>query len=119
MSTGTRGSDNIPFGILKNLDRVFRNRVRILAEAGVELRLSTAGLLAGEVHADAEALENVHDGLTSLREERIGQAGDEELDLSHKSILIPFRILYSAFCLPRFPNPDSSFLRYHSALWNS
>ena len=84
---------------------MFRNRARILAETCVELRLSAAGLLAGEVHANAEAVENVHDGLTSLREEGIGQAGDEELDGRHESILIPI--------------PISFVLRYHSRLWNS
>ena len=66
---------------------MFRNGTCILAEACIELRLSAAGLLAGEVHANAEAAENVHDGLTSLREERIGQAGDEKLDGGHESIL--------------------------------
>jgi hypothetical protein len=68
---------------------VFGDGARIFAEACVELRLSAAGLLTGEIHVNAEAVENVHDGLTSFREERIGEAGDEELDLSHESILIP------------------------------
>jgi hypothetical protein len=34
-------------------------------------------------------VKNVHDGLTRLREEGIDEAGDEKLDASHLSILIP------------------------------
>jgi len=48
---------------------VFRYGTRIFAKARVKLRLSAAGLLACEVHADAEAVENVNDGFTSFREE--------------------------------------------------
>jgi hypothetical protein len=33
------------------------------------LRLSAAGLLTREAHVNAKTLENVHDGLTSFREE--------------------------------------------------
>jgi hypothetical protein len=66
---------------------MLRNRSGVFSQARVEGRLSAAGLLAGEIHTDAEAAENVHDGLTSLREERIDKAGDEELDCGHKSIL--------------------------------
>jgi hypothetical protein len=44
-------------------------------------------LLAGEVHADAKAVENVHNRLTSFREERIDKTGNEELDCGHVSIL--------------------------------
>ena len=79
--------DNIPRCILKNFDRVFGNGARIFAQPSVEGGLPAAGLLAGEVHINAEAVENIHDGLTSLREERVDETGDEELDLSHVSIL--------------------------------
>ena len=67
--TRTRWRDDIPRCILENFYRVFRDGTRILAETGVELRLSAAGLLAGEVHGNAEVRENIHDGLTSFREE--------------------------------------------------
>jgi len=33
-------------------------------------------------------VENVHDGFTSLRVERIDETGDEKLNASHKSIVI-------------------------------
>ncbi len=68
------------------------DRARVFSKACVELRLSTAGLLAGEIHANAEAAENIHNGFTCLGEERIGQTGDEELDISHKYILIPINL---------------------------
>jgi hypothetical protein len=48
---------------------VLRDGACILAQACVKLRLSAAGLFAGEIHVNAEAMENVNDGLTSLREE--------------------------------------------------
>jgi hypothetical protein len=48
---------------------MFRNGTRVLAEARVEYRLSATSLIAGEIHTDAEAAENVYDGLASFREE--------------------------------------------------
>ena len=58
-----------PVSVLEYFYGVFRNGARILAETGVELRLSAAGLFGGEVNVNAEAVENVHDGFTSFREE--------------------------------------------------
>jgi hypothetical protein len=46
-------------------------------------------LVGREVHVNAEAVENVHDGFTSLRVERIDEAGDKKLDMSHEFIVIP------------------------------
>jgi len=89
VSAGARRRDNIPRGLFEYFDRVFRDGARIFAEPCVEGRLSAAGLLAGEVHTNAEAVENVHDRLTRLREERINETGDEELDCNHDFILIP------------------------------
>ena len=63
-------------------------RTRLGAQTCVEVWLSATGLVGREVHVDAEAAENVHDGLTSLRVERIDETGDEELDSCHESILI-------------------------------
>jgi hypothetical protein len=68
---------------------MLRDGARVFAETSIESGLSTAGLLAGEVHADAKAVENVHDSFTSFREKGIDKTGNEELDYSHKSILIP------------------------------
>ena len=88
VSAGPRRRDNIPRCILKNLDRVLGDGARIFTQTCIKGGLSAAGLLAGEVHADAEAVENVHDGFTSLRKEGIDEAGDEELDCGHESILL-------------------------------
>ena len=74
---------------------MFCERARFIAQACVEGRLSATGLVLGEVHGNAEAVENVHDGLTSLRVERIDETGNEELDVGHASILI------------QNPNPES------------
>lgn len=87
MRARARGCDDIPLGLLEQFDGVLCHFFRICPKTGVELRLSATGLVGGEVHADAEALENVHDGLTSFGEERIGEAGDEELDAGHVSII--------------------------------
>ena len=54
----------------------------------VEGRLSAAGLAFWELHGNAEALENIHDGLTRLGVEGIDETGDEELDAGHALILI-------------------------------
>jgi hypothetical protein len=67
---------------------MFRERTRFVAQACVKGRLSAAGLVVREFHGNAETVENVHDGLTSLRVERIDETGNEELDVGHASILI-------------------------------
>ena len=77
-----------PVVFSNTLNRMFRNRARLCTQACVEGWLSATGLVAGEVHVNAEAVENVHDGLTSLRVERIDETGDEELNVSHVSIVI-------------------------------
>jgi hypothetical protein len=63
------------------------NGAGILSQACVEGRLSATGLFAGELHTDAETMENVHDCFTRLREERIDKTGNEELDCGHKTIV--------------------------------
>ena len=92
MSARAGWRDDIPLSFFEQLDGVFCNCTSILSKTGVELRLSAAGLIGGEVHVTAEALENLHDGFTSLREERIGQAGDEQLDGVHGQIIRPTKI---------------------------
>jgi hypothetical protein len=42
--------------------------------------LSATGLVGREFHVNAEAVENVHDGLASFRVERIDETGHKELD---------------------------------------
>jgi len=67
---------------------MFRDRACFDPQARIEWRLSTTGLITSEVHVNAEAVENIHDGLTRFRVERIDKASDEELDTSHESIVI-------------------------------
>jgi len=66
---------------------MFCDSACIMAQASVELRLSATGLITGKAHVNAEAAENINDGLGCVRKERIGQAGDEKLNLGHESIL--------------------------------
>lgn len=60
-------------------------------QAGVEGRLSTAGLVMWKVNAQAKAAENADDGFTGFRVERVDQTRDEELHGRHESIVIRFR----------------------------
>ena len=66
---------------------MLRERTCLRVQACAEGRLSATGLVAGEVHADAEAAENADDCLASLRVERIDETCHEELDASHTLIL--------------------------------
>jgi hypothetical protein len=50
--------------------------------------LTAAGLIAWELHVNAEAAENVYNRLTSLRVERIDKTRDEKLHCGHESIVI-------------------------------
>jgi len=90
MRARTGRNDYIARCLFKYADRVFNDGSRLRAQARVEGRLSATGLVAGEVHVNAEAVENVHDCLTSLRVERIDEAGDEELNVSHELIVIRY-----------------------------
>jgi hypothetical protein len=92
MGARAGGRDNIVFCIFEDFNSMLCNRARVPAQAGVELRLSTAGLFAGEVHVNAEAVKDVYYRLPSSREERIGEAGDEDLNDGHVSILSHSRI---------------------------
>lgn len=73
----------------EDLNRVFSDGTRLSTQARVEGWLSATGLVGREVHVNAEAVENVYDGFTSLRVERIDETGDEKLNVWHASILIP------------------------------
>ena len=48
---------------------MFGNGACFGAQAGVEVRLSAAGLAGGEFHGHAKAVKNIQDGLTCLRVE--------------------------------------------------
>lgn len=73
----------------EDLNRVFCDRARLRSQARVEGWLSATGLVGREVHVNAEAVENVRDGFTRLRVERIDETGDEKLNVRHVSIVIP------------------------------
>ena len=88
----TGGHHNIPGRIFKDVDGMFGNGACFGTQPGVEVRLSAAGLIGSEFHGHAEAGENIHNGLTRLRVERIDETGDEELYVSHKPIVILFQV---------------------------
>jgi hypothetical protein len=68
---------------------MFSDRACFDPQTCVEVGLPAAGLVGREFHAHAKAAQNVHDRLTRLRVERIDQAGDEQLDCGHISIVSP------------------------------
>ncbi len=90
--TRTGWHHDIARRFFEDLDRVFSDEARLRSQARVEGWLSATGLVGREIHVNAEAVENVHDGFTSLRVERIDETGDEKLNVSHASILIPNRL---------------------------
>ena len=60
------GWDNdIAARFFEDANRMLHDRTRFRAQAGVEVGLSATGLVVRKIHAHAEALKNVHDGLTS------------------------------------------------------
>jgi hypothetical protein len=77
---------------------LFGHRARFGAQARIEERLPAAGLVAREVHAQAEAAKNFDDGLAGLRVEGIDEAGDEKLHIGHVPILTSN---------PKISNPES------------
>src|SRR5688572_10528424 len=85
-----RRDDDIPIRFFEDADRMFHDRTRLGAQAGVEGRLSTACLIGREIHGQAQAAENTDDCLACLWIEGIDEAGDEELHCRHKSIVIRF-----------------------------
>jgi hypothetical protein len=60
------------------LHEAFEQRHGLGLIAGVVVHLAAAGLALGKVHVVAEAFENADDRLSSLREQSVVIAGDEE-----------------------------------------
>lgn len=85
----TGGHHDVAARFFEDLNRVFSDGACLRTQACVEGWLSATGLVGREIHVNAEAVENVHDGFTSLRVERIDETGDEKLNMRHMSILIP------------------------------
>ena len=96
MRTRTGGHHDVAGRAFEDADGVRRDLARFLAQACVEVGLSAAGLVGGEVHIHAEAAENIHDRLACLRVERIDEAGDEKLDAGHETIVIRFQVTTSS-----------------------
>ena len=88
VGTGTGRDNDIPVRFFEDADRMFHNRTRLRPQAGVEGRLSAAGLIAWKLHGETHAAENAEDGFSRLGVERIDQAGDEKLHRRHESIVI-------------------------------
>ena len=102
VGAGTRWHHNIARCFFEHADHMLYNGSSFGAQACVEGWLSATRLVAGEFHVNAEAAENVHDGFTSLRVERIDEAGDEKLNGRHASIVILNPYQTSEVCLKEF-----------------
>ena len=74
------GNDDRTAGALKDLDGMLRNGPRLLAQSGVEGRLSATGLSGWNLEPDTCALQDIHDCFPNFRIKRVDQAGNEELD---------------------------------------
>src|SRR5581483_3288889 len=77
-----RGDDRLV--VAERADERTRHRQRVVAVAGVEVHLAAAGLPLGELDLVSEALQHGDDGLAGVREQRVGQACDEQPD-AHQS----------------------------------
>ena len=80
------GRDNDGFGVCKLLDEALKKRHGFGLVAGVVVHLAAAGLAWWKVDGVPEALENAHDGLAGVREERVVIAGDKERDAQDGSL---------------------------------
>jgi hypothetical protein len=102
VGAGTGWHHNITGCFFEHADHMLCHRSGFGAHARVEGWLSATGLVGGKIHVNAEAVENVHDGFTSLRVERIDEAGDEKLNVSHASIVILNPYQTPEVCLKEF-----------------
>ena len=73
-----RGHDRVE--AVEHLDEAAGEQLRLAGVAGVGVHLAAAGLLEREHDLDPEPLEHGHGRLSDLREERVGEAGDEQRD---------------------------------------
>ena len=65
---------------VEDLHEAARELLRLARVARVGVHLAAAGLLGGKHDLDPEPLEHGHGCLSDLREERVGEARDEEGD---------------------------------------
>ena len=65
---------------VEDLDEAAREQLGLAGVAGVGVHLAAARLLEREHDLDPEPLEHGHGRLADLREERVGEAGDEQGD---------------------------------------
>ena len=73
-----RGHDR--FEPVEDLDEPAGEQLRLAGVAGIGVHLAAAGLLEREHDLDPEPLEHGDGRLPDLREERVGEARDEEGD---------------------------------------
>ncbi len=88
MRARTRGHHDVARRFLEHFDCVLCDRACLCVKTRTEERLAATSLVAGEVHAQAEAAENAHDRLASLRVERIDKACYKKLDAIHAVIVM-------------------------------
>src|SRR3990172_1415722 len=74
MCTGSGWDDDIACGFFKYTEGMFRDPTRIGSQAGIIRGLTTTGLTAGKLHKQAEAVQDIYDGLTCAWVKRIDQA---------------------------------------------
>ena len=86
--TRTGGHHNVAGRFFEYANHVFCDGACVCAQTRVEGWLSATGLVAGEVHLHAQAVENVYNGLTGLRVERIDETCHKDLNVRHESIVI-------------------------------
>jgi hypothetical protein len=83
----TGGGNHIPACVFKDFDHVFRQRAYIGPQPGVKGWLAATSLVSGEIHYNVQATKNVNDGLACLRVKCIHEAGNEQLNAGHASII--------------------------------
>ncbi len=86
--------------MLEDLDELAEQRDGLTLVAGVVVPLPTAGLRLGEIHREAQPLEQVRGGDADVGKERVVEASDEKRD-SHQLILSTQRIREEVIALKR------------------
>ena len=76
-------------GTVEDVDRAGGDGTGLVPVAGVEARLTAAGLGAAKLAAVPEPLEHLRDGEAHLRRHLIDEAGNEQADLHGSSLVRP------------------------------
>src|SRR3954465_12474898 len=78
-------------GVLEDLDEPLGELLGLIVKPVIEERLAAAGLRFGEMNGATEVLEDLRHRDTDARVELIGQAGDEEGDVTGHASSPPSR----------------------------